>query len=242
MSLVTALVAGGLVGVRHAFEADHLAAVTTLVDEAADRPGLVGASWGVGHSIPVVALGLLFSLLGIEVPASVTGLFEVAVGVVLVYLGVHMVVEAAGLAVERHGHTRDEGRDRSADACNAGTGHADRVRRGVHGHLRVGDSLLGRSHSHVDNGGFAVGVLHGVAGSGVLVVALVSTAPSIETALACLAAFSALTILTMSSVSATWGRALEAGMTRYLKGTAGIVGIAVGGLLVVETAITGGLL
>jgi hypothetical protein len=219
MSLVTALVAGGLIGVRHAFETDHVAAVATLVDDdSTEHPGLVGTSWGIGHSIPIAAFGLLFLLLGIEVPESITGLFELAVGIVLVYLGVRMIAEAADLGFVHHGHE---------------SGHS---------HLRVGGSLLGRSHHHVDGGGFLVGVLHGVAGSGALVVALVSAAPSLDAALAFLAAFSALSVVTMGAVSFAWGRALEVGGAHYLRGAAGVVGVAVGALLVFEQVLGLGLL
>jgi len=72
MSLVAALVGGGAVGVGHALEANHLTAVATLVDErrGADEPRGVGASWGVGHSIPVVALGALFAALGVRLPRT----------------------------------------------------------------------------------------------------------------------------------------------------------------------------
>ena len=57
---------GGLFGVRHAFEADHVAAVATLVEDD-DRPVTAGLAWGVGHCLPVLALGGLFLALGVWV-------------------------------------------------------------------------------------------------------------------------------------------------------------------------------
>jgi high-affinity nickel permease len=55
MTLTTALVTGAVLGVRHSLEADHLAAIATLVDdETTDDPGIVGACWGVGHALPIV--------------------------------------------------------------------------------------------------------------------------------------------------------------------------------------------
>ena len=216
MSVVTALVAGGVVGVRHALEADHVAAVATLVDgETDERSGLVGASWGVGHSIPIAALGVAFLLLGVRFPDAVTALFEVLVGVVLVGLGLRMLSDVAGV--------------------DGGHSHGSS---GFHRHLRVGDVSFGglRSHPHIHGDGFLVGVLHGFAGSGALVVLLVSAAPTLDTALAFLASFSLLSVATMGVVSALWGRTLDTDLTPYLKGGAALLGVVVGVGLVVESA------
>lgn len=137
MSLTATLAAGGLLGARHALEADHLAAVATLVDDEDDRPGLVGTSWGVGHSLPVVALGLLLVGLGVRVSEPLFGAFEALVGVILVALGVYTLLDVFDvLGVERHAH-----------------GEAD----GTHRHLRLGSTLLGTSHRHGHGGGFLGG-------------------------------------------------------------------------------------
>ncbi|ELZ78661.1 high-affinity nickel-transporter protein [Haloferax larsenii JCM 13917] len=213
MALTTALVAGGVIGVRHALEPDHLAAVATMV-EGDNKPSLVGASWGVGHSIPIVVVGLSFVALGIRLPESVTHFFEAVVGVILVALGARMLLRTAGVSVpslRKHDHGGD-----------------------AHQHLSFGSFALGAEHSHVHDESFAVGVLHGFAGSGALVIAMVSTAPGIDQAIAFLAAFSILTVTTMAVVSALWGQSLNVGGTRVLRGLAGVGGILFGGMLVVE--------
>lgn len=215
MSLVAAAVAGGALGARHALEADHLAAIATLVDGGSgggrSRPGLVGASWGVGHTLPIAVLGFALLLFGVRLPESVVGLFEAAVGVALCYLGGRMLV---GLREHAHGT------------------HP------LHNHLDVGRLSLGGTHRHVHvNGDSAlVGALHGVAGSGALVVALVSTAPDLPTAASFLTAFGACSILTMAAVSALWGRTLGTGAERAVRGVAGALGVAVGVLLLAEVA------
>ena len=219
MSVVTALVAGGVVGVRHALEADHLAAVATLVDDGtAERSGLVGASWGVGHSLPIAALGVAFLLLGVRFPDAVTALFEVLVGVVLVGLGVRTLSDVVGVD---NGHTHDHDHGRGGR---------------FHRHLRLGSVSVGalRARPHIHGDGFLVGVLHGFAGSGALVVLLVSAAPTFDAALAFLASFSLLSVATMGAVSALWGRTLGTGLTVYLKSGAALLGVAVGLRLVVE--------
>ena len=215
MSVVTALVAGGVVGVRHALEADHLAAVATLVDgKADDRSGLVGASWGVGHSLPIAVLGVAFLSLGVRFPDAVTALFEALVGVVLVGLGVRTFSDVVGVD---DGHVHGPA--------------------GFHRHLRLGDVSVGAvsARPHVHSDGFLVGVLHGFAGSGALVVLLVSAAPTLDVALAFLASFSLLSVVTMGAVSALWGRTLDSDLTAYLKGGAAVLGVVVGLRLVVES-------
>lgn len=236
MTLVSALAAGAVVGVRHALEPDHLAAIATLVrDGENDREsGRVGASWGVGHSVPIVALGLLFVVLGVRLPESVTALFEAVVGVVLVYLGARMLWSlrsrgvGAGVGVDAHAHG-DVGGDGD----------------GVHSHLSLGPVSLpfGRKsrHAHVDGDSALVGVLHGFAGSGALVVLLVSSAPTVGAAASFLAAFSLLSVLTMGAVSALWGRTLGTRFTLVLEAAAGVVGVAVGLLLLSEQVGTLGL-
>lgn len=224
MTGLSVLAAGAVLGVRHALEADHLAAVATLVDGDAARTGSVagsrgvgsgwrvGLSWGVGHALPIVVLGLGFLLLGIELPAVVTTLFEALVGVVLVVLGARLLLAVArGELLTGHDH---------------GAGH--------HAHLSVGDLSLGATHLHLDGDSFLVGVFHGFAGSGTLVVLLVAAAPSTGAALGFLAAFCALSIATMAAVSALWGRALGTAFPRYLEAAAGLFGIAVGASLLVE--------
>jgi hypothetical protein len=211
MSLTATLVAGGVLGARHALEADHLAAVATLVNDEDDRPGLVGTSWGVGHSMPVVALGLLLVGLGVRVPEPLFGAFEALVGVILVVLGGYTLLDVVG--VERHTHDEDDGES-------------------AHRHLRFGDALLGVSHRHGHGGGFLVGVVHGVAGSGVLVIALASTVPTVDAAVAFLGGFAVLSTVTMAVVAHLWGVALSAGLTRILRATAGLFSVGLGVALV----------
>lgn len=214
MSLVAAAVAGGALGARHALETDHLAAIATLVDGEEGTsawPVLVGASWGVGHTLPIAALGLGLLLFGIRLPDAAVGLFEAVVGIVLIYLGARMLAGVLGHREHAHGT------------------HP------LHGHRDVGWLSMGR-HVHLHGDSALIGALHGVAGSGALVVALVSTAPDLPTATAFLGAFAVGSVLTMAAVSALWGRALGAGFERALRGAAGVLGVGVGLLLLVEQA------
>lgn len=210
----TALIAGAVIGIRHALETDHLAAIATLVEEDTDRPSFVGASWGIGHSLPIAVLGLLFVRLGIRLPEAVTQLFEVIVGFILIYLGGRMLwTIASDVTSHDHGH-------------------------GTHRHFHIGDLSLGASHTHLDDESFLVGIIHGFAGSGALVIALVSTAPTIGAAVSFLVAFSALSVLTMAGISYVWGQTLDTPVTAYLKGIAGLLGVGIGVTLLTEQVAT----
>lgn len=148
-----ALVAGflGVIqGVRHALEPDHLAAVSTL---AGDRPGLrsgfwLGASWGLGHTLSLVAFGGTLCALGAHLPQRWGAAFELTVGLMLVALGVRAVIAAA-----KEGST--------------GFHHAHAHHGLVHAHLGP------KAHVHTGKWVFAtqpllIGLVHGLAGSGAL--------------------------------------------------------------------------
>ncbi|MFC7200790.1 high-affinity nickel-transporter protein [Halospeciosus flavus] len=218
MSILSMVAAGGLFGVRHALETDHLAAVATLVEDDG-RSSAVGLSWGVGHCVPIVVLGLLAWFLDLQPPAFLTTSVEVLVGVVLVYFGGRMLWRVLRDA-EIHSHSHD-GDD--------------------HTHLDIGWLSLGLTHQHFDGDSLAVGVLHGVAGSGGLVVLLVATASSQASALAFLTGFCLLTIATMGVVSAVWGAIVGTRYTKYVEGAAGVFGIVAGLILVGEQLAHAGL-
>ena len=215
MSITTAIVAGTLVGVRHTLEPDHLAAISTLVGEdGTTRPVMIGTSWGIGHSLPILVVGLLFTFAGMTIPDAVSALFEVLVGALLVYLGARMLVEASDrVGIRAHSH---DGHD--------------------HRHLAVGSRSVGPFHSHLDGESFLVGIVHGLAGSGVVVVSLVAAAPTVATSLTFLVTFAVISVLSMGTLSLLWGRVLGTGAKRALEVGAGLACVAIGlNLLAAET-------
>ena len=83
-------------GARHALEPNHLAAVSVL---AADRPCarrglLIGALWGIGHILSLLACGLAVAIAAAQIPAQLTALFEVAVAAILAALDARAVIQA----------------------------------------------------------------------------------------------------------------------------------------------------
>lgn len=220
MSVLAALLAGGALGARHAIEADHLAAVTTLDGQGrVAAPGGAGAWWGIGHALPIATLGLGALLLGVDVPTGLAGVFEAGAGLLLVGLGAWTVVGLVAPGLHRHAHSGD-----------------------VHPHLTIGSQLLGARHQHVDPPALAVGVVHGLAGSGALVVALAATSPTRDAGIAFVASFAAATILTMVAVSAAWRRLGATAWERHLRTVAGVVAIGLGlAMVAAQAGLVGGL-
>lgn len=213
----TGLLIGGVFGARHAFEADHVAAVATLVEDER-RPATTGVAWGVGHSLPILVVGALFIALDLQVSDTVATVFELLVALVLVVLGLRVLVgrEALGIAVLRHVHG---GSGRRSDSD--------------HLHVSIGDRPMGFRHSHSDEESLAVGIVHGLAGSGGVVVALAAAAPTVAGGVAFLIGFSIASVVAMGAASWAWGRAI--GRAGTLRTVAGGASVAIGLLVFAET-------
>ena len=202
-SIVAVLAVGGLLGLRHAFEPDHLAAVTTL----ASRPGQrlwsaarLGLVWGLGHTATVGVVALLVIALGIEIPARFWPAAEVIVAALLILLGGTVIWRYARGRWHMHAHSHQP----SADSHLHLHSHA---REGSHDH----------PHASVDaRRSLGFGVAHGLAGSGAIVALLVAAVPPPDTASRFLyfAAFGGGTIIGMFLVSLGLAAAVRAAAGR----------------------------
>src|SRR5712671_4253152 len=97
LEIITSSGFGSLLGMRHALEPDHLAAVSTLVSR--ERSGLraawLGVCWGAGHTLALLVTGVALVVLRAEMPASISNVFELGVAAMLVALGLRAIVQAA---------------------------------------------------------------------------------------------------------------------------------------------------
>ncbi|WP_236561166.1 sulfite exporter TauE/SafE family protein [Pontibacillus sp. HMF3514] len=91
---VSVLAMGLLLGIKHSLEPDHVVAVSTLASEnkSLKKSSLAGVVWGVGHTLTIALVGMIVFLLNIEITESVSGFFEVTVGVMIIYLGIRGVL------------------------------------------------------------------------------------------------------------------------------------------------------
>src|SRR4051812_24747938 len=94
MTILPALLFGLVLGMRHATDADHIAAVSTIVatDRTTRGAALIGAMWGVGHSVSVMLVGGALVLFRLTMPPRVALGLELGVAVMLVVLGIRALV------------------------------------------------------------------------------------------------------------------------------------------------------
>jgi hypothetical protein len=172
---------------RHALEPDHLAAVSTLVsrEPSGIRAALLGAYWGLGHTLALVIVGASLVLLRAEMPAAMTNLFELVVGLMLIGLGVRAMAQAA-----RQGNDGPDGVHRHGWLVHSHPG--------VPAHLHIGGWTLARRP-------LVIGAIHGLAGSGALTALVLTTLPTTETRLAYMALFGLGSTIGMAALSGLLG-------------------------------------
>src|SRR5256885_3560992 len=114
VEILTGSALGSLLGMRHALEPDHLTAVSTLMTAPAGersrvRAAMLGASWGVGHTLSLVIVGAVLVVLRAEMPARVADIFELFVAIMLIALGVRAIVLAITQGPLGPSHTHHHG-------------------------------------------------------------------------------------------------------------------------------------
>jgi nitrile hydratase accessory protein len=170
---------GTLLGMRHALEPDHIAAVSTLLtgERSSAKAAWLGACWGLGHTLTLLTTGALLVVLQAEMPAIAAQVLEVCVVMLMVGFGVRAIYQGA---------------------CRVPTGP-------THSHRRPG----ALSPFHVDRWTLArpllVGAVHGLAGSGALIALVVTTLPSMATRLGYLMLFGVGSTVGMAALSGLLG-------------------------------------
>lgn len=193
MDLWSLLAFGALVGMQHALEADHLAAVAALSAQQTTRRNLVlrGAWWGAGHSIALFAICGTVLMLGLTLGDGLQATLEFAVGIMVTGLGLNVLWTMYRRRIHFHAHE-----------------HGDGVRH-LHAHSHEteeqGNHAASRhEHRHPRNGlvkALTIGLVHGAAGSGALLVLLVAAYKSVGTAMAYVACFGLGSIAGMATLS-----------------------------------------
>jgi high-affinity nickel permease len=168
-SLWIILAVAVLLGLRHATDPDHLAAVTTLVasskDRAARRAGELGLAWGLGHATTLFAFGLPILLLNSYLPERVQQGAETAIGFLIVYLAARLLLRWYHGELRFHSHPEAHG-----------------------GRTRTGAFVIGLVHG-----------MGGSAGVGVLLLASVESRVVAVVSLLLLAVFTAVSMTVLSS-------------------------------------------
>jgi ABC-type nickel/cobalt efflux system permease component RcnA len=217
----SALGAGVVLGFRHAFEPDHMAAVTTLAGRHSRVRDAwwLSVNWTIGHTATITLAALLVIALGLRLPERLWPAGELAVSLLLVYLGASVIVRYALGRWHLHAHTHD------------GVRH-------VHLHSHRHGAAHDHAHPRADaRWALGFGLMHGLAGSGAVLALLVATATTRTAQWVCLASFGCGTMLGMLVVSSSlWGLVRVASVrgttwVAWLRLASAAASIVVGGMI-----------
>jgi len=212
---------GFAIGIQHAFEADHIAAVSTqilksklvkkstiqLIRESITKSSILGVVWGAGHTTTLVLIGFLVYVLAITLTDQIFSGMEFVVGLMLVFLGATTIINKKIKFKHKHPHSHKDG-----------TIHLDE-----HNH---NDS----DHKHTHKS-YLIGMIHGLAGSGSLVVLTAFTFDDVGIMLGFIVIFGIGSMIGMALVGSLMGIPLAFGnrivliqkIFRYVSGTLSLV-------------------
>lgn len=230
--MLSVLGLGFLIGMQHALEADHLAAVSSLVSSKRNLSSISwhGAVWGIGHSLTLLLVAGTCIYLKTNVEDHVSEKLGLVVGVMLVMLGAHVLWRLWKERVHIGTHAHGDGRHH------------------VHVHSHAGEPRRHAESSH-DHGHASripwrtlfVGTVHGMAGSAALVVVAASSIQDPAAGLLYVLLFGLGSIMGMAALSAvialplTFTAIRMTAVNRSLQLVIGIATVAIGLSVVMET-------
>jgi len=220
--LLAALGIAFILGLRHASDPDHLVAVTSLVAaEGGDvrEASRLGAWWGAGHAATLLLLGVPLIAFKSELPGWLEAGAEKAVGAVIVLLAVRLGFKWArgDYRATSHRHPESQGDDNA---------HPNRTR-----HLLSGAGEHRHKHVRTPHQAFAIGTLHGLAGTGAVVLLLIAGMGSRGEAIAALAVFAPMSVASMALCTSAFAWVLSRPIIEPIYRTVLIPALGVFGLM-----------
>ena len=198
------LILGLIVGIRHALEPDHLAAILALSAQSRSMSATAkqGAMWGLGHTITLLIFSMMLIVLQIKIDKNVFILFEVAAGFIIILMGLNLLIKTKN------------------NYCGQGD-----VRKSI-------TNTKSQNNSKLSLRALGIGLLHGAAGSGVIIALVTTTLDSIYLKFTYIVLFSIGLIISMSLLSILMSVPLHRGAkyfpSQYLKAAAGAIAILIG--------------
>jgi high-affinity nickel-transport protein len=262
VSFISIILLGFFLGMRHATDADHVIAVTTIISrqKSVARAAGTGVIWGLGHTITIFMVGVAIILFDWVIPPRLGLSMELSVGLMLVLLGVWNVRSFwRGLPEGANGALPDSARRHSHIHLGKMSGHSDRE--GSAGETKLASHEKDHDHAPLTIldrvfGGLApyqvirpllVGIVHGLAGSAAITLLILTTIREPRWAIAYLLVFGVGTIagmmlITMSIASAAHfvGRKQQR-FSHALGLTCGLISLGFGIYLTYQIGILGGL-
>ena len=264
--LVSLLLLGFFLGMRHATDADHVIAIATIVSRQRTLRGsvLIGAAWGIGHTLTILAVGSAIILFGVVIPARVGLAMELAVGIMLVILGLltltgmgrvlrDAIAPARPLLEHSHAHGYDLAVHDHAHA------HGDYVHRHTHGHdardhghpadqtpLARLDRTLGTLSLYQWLRPLVVGIVHGLAGSAAVALLVLAAVRDPTWAIAYLLLLGAGTVAGMMLITVVLAAPFAFSWSRLprfnwqLRVASGLISLGFGLILIYEIGFSAG--
>ena len=221
-----------LVGMSHALEADHVAAVSSMAARETSMKTIVrtGAVWGLGHTLTLMGFAGAAILLGTALSDGLAHWLEFCVGLMLVGLGAHVLYRLVRERIHFHMHR-----------------HADGVAH-FHAHSHAGETAQDHSPKRHDHNhkpfplrALVVGMMHGMAGTAALLVLSATAAPTSSLSFGYVVVFGLGSIIGMASLSAVIAVPLALSATlltwanRAIQGTTGLATLGLGAFTMYDT-------
>lgn len=251
------LALGLLLGVRHAFDPDHLVAVTTIASEYRNplRAIWIGVSWGLGHTTTLLLVGLLILVLRLSLPEGLVFFFEFLVGMVLIVLGVQTFWGLRRRRVHAHPHHKTEPHTHfHTHGQTQEHGHHNHRPRASLGQLLIAGVIPGehltapatpRPFFRVKS--YLVGTVHGLAGSATLMLLVLASLKSTLTGVLYILIFGLGSVVSMGFISILISLPFSASsrlprLNLVVQAAAGTFSILFGIMLMYQVGIEEGLL
>jgi high-affinity nickel-transport protein len=257
LSLLSIIAIGFFLGMRHATDPDHVIAVTTIVtnQRKASRAALIGALWGVGHTVTIFIVGTAIILFNLVIPVRLGLSMELSVGVMLILLGVWNLTsfmrtipgapalpQAEDIVVHAHPHAHGDYVHSHAHV------HTPESHSHFPDHTPVArlDRIFGTANLYLFLRPLVVGIVHGLAGSAAVALLILASIRNPRWAIAYLLVFgigtiAGMMVITMSIASTLHYVGSRFARFRYgLSAVSGVVSIAFGLFLAYEICIVQG--
>ena len=257
VNLLTVVGVGFLLGMRHATDPDHVIAVSTIVSRQGNirHAGLIGILWGLGHTITILFVGAAIILFNLAIPARVGLLMELAVGLMLILLGVLNLTGITQWVTSRftpgasdgeviHFHTHQHGEQSHSHVH----GHKPEI------HMHLDQPPVSRFPTAIQRIGLyqllrplAVGIVHGLAGSAAVALLVLATIHDTRWAIAYLLVFGVGTIAGMMVITVIIGAPFVysgkrfGSFNRILGVTSGLISVAFGLFIMFQIGFVDGL-
>lgn len=215
-SAITLLTFGFLLGLQHAFDADHIAAISTMVAKhlSIKKSSLIALFWGMGHTTALLLAGIIILALKWTIPQKISLSLEFIVGLMLIFLGIRLLLQIRKEKIHLHQHEHD------------GTSHIH-----LHSHAEA------ESHQHAHRSmtqSLLIGLVHGLASSGALALLVLTNISSVTVGIGYILIFGIgsvagmMLISTIISVPFAFASEYLKKAQKGLKIAAGIMSITIG--------------